>query len=44
VDGQAALALGLAGEAATSLCRAADLGSRHGMPGIAGAAAAALTG
>jgi DNA-binding SARP family transcriptional activator/tetratricopeptide (TPR) repeat protein len=44
VDGQAALALGLAGEAATSLCRAADLGSRHGMPRIAGAAADALAG
>jgi DNA-binding SARP family transcriptional activator/tetratricopeptide (TPR) repeat protein len=44
VDGQAALALGLAVQAATSLRRAADLGSRHGMPRIARDAAAALAG
>jgi DNA-binding SARP family transcriptional activator/tetratricopeptide (TPR) repeat protein len=42
VDGHAAAALGLAGEAAVSWRRAADLGRRHGMPRIAGEAATAL--
>ena len=42
VDGRAAASLGLAGEAAVSLRRAADLGRRHGLPRIAREAATAL--
>ena len=42
VDGQAALALGLNGEAATLLARAAALARRYDLPRIASEAAAAL--
>ena len=42
VDGRAALALGLRGEAIALLERAAELASRHGLPRIASEAAAAL--
>ena len=42
VDGHATAALGLAGAAAVSWRRAADLGRRHGMPRIAREAATAL--
>ena len=42
VDGHAALALGLGGEATALLERAAELARRHGLPRIASEAAAAL--
>jgi len=43
VDGLAASALGDVARARTALCRAAELGSLHGMPGIGRAARAALS-